>query len=166
VTIVLLLLSVVSSAVLSCWGYAAVGWIWVALGLALVGAFWLVAIWRRWAWFAWVALAFYTLAGGFGVLLDLPLIWLLGGMVSGLVAWDLTNFHYQLHFVEKEDLAMMERSHMGRLGLFLGIALLLGAGAIAFQVRLAFEWVALLVLLGIWGLSRMVKWLRKPQNKD
>ncbi len=165
-TIILLLSSILSSAALVCWGYAAVGWIWVALGMALVGVAWLVAVWRGWGWFAWVGMTLNTLAAGFGVLLDLPLAWLLGVVVSGLVAWDLTNFHHQLRFVEREDLVQMERSHTGRLGLFLGIALLLGAGAIAFQVSLTFEWVALLVLLGIWGVSRMVKWLRKPQNKN
>ncbi len=165
-TVVLLILSIISSAVLVCWGYAAVGWIWVALGLALVGIVWLVAVWRGWAWFAWVAMVLYSLAAVFGVLLDLPLVWLFTGLVSGLVAWDLTNFHYQLRFVEKEDLAQMERAHMERLGLFLGIALLLGAGSIVLQARLTFEWVAFLVLLCVWGLSRMVKWLRKPQNNN
>jgi len=164
VTLPLLLLSILSSVVLLCWGYFAVGWILAGTGLILVGVFWLVAIWRGWTWFSWVGLALITLAAGFGLLLDLPMVWMFAGLVGGMLAWDLSNFHWQLRFVEKEDLLPMERSHMVRMGLFLGIALALGVGSMVLRTRLTFEWVALLVLLGVWGLSRMVKWLRKPEK--
>ena len=165
-TLILLLAGILLGVASLAWGYFTIGLFWVGAGLVLVGLIWMVAIWRGWRWLAeaWIGMTLMTLAAGFGLLLDLPLTWMLFGLVCGLLAWDLSNYYRQLRFVQKEDLLQMERSHMVRLGMFVGLALALGAGSLLLQTRLTFEWVMLLVLLSVWGISLMVKWLRKPEK--
>lgn len=163
-TLILLVASILLGVACLGWGYFTIGLFWVGAGFVLVGLIWLAAIWRSSYWFAYIGMTCLTVGAGLGILLDLPMIWMLPGLVCGVLAWDLSAFHQQVHFVEKEDRTQVVRLHLRRLGMFVGLALALSTGSQLLRSRLRFEWVVLLVLLGVWGISLMVKWLRKPEK--
>lgn len=130
----------------------------VALGIA-----WLVAEWRRWRWFASLALLVLVAAAAYGVWMDFPTEWMLLGALGGLLGWDLSDFSRRLSYAAPEDdIRGMERRHLERVG----IVAILGVGLAFLSVyvkvqRLAFEVVVGLIVLAALGLTRLVMGLRK-----
>jgi hypothetical protein len=60
---------------------------------------------------------------------------------------------------EGDDLPGLERAHLLRLMLVLALAVLLSGAALQARIPLSFEWVVVLVLVGVWGLERMISQL-------
>jgi len=138
--------------------------LWV-LPIVALGGLWLLALWRRLAWAAWLGLALYAALAAAGLLLGLAGGWMLLGLVAALAAWDLDWFLHRLKQVgwvaEEGDLA---RRHHLRLLLVLGLGLLPAAVALELELDLGFGIVLLLGSLAIFGLSRAVGFLRRESD--
>jgi hypothetical protein len=136
-------------------------WRGAAVALA-VGAFWLAGQWRRWGWVASVALVLLIGAAAVGLWSGVGGGWMLVGVVTALVAWDLDRFAWRMRAVGRvEDVDVFGRRHLQRLLTVGGIGLLLGAVALSLRVRLGFAVAFLLALLAVLGLSRVVGFLRR-----
>lgn len=149
-------------------GAGALGWIYafspiwyVSFILGFSAIFWLIAQWRQWTWYANIGLVVYILAAGLGIWLDMPAGWMLAGVIGGLTAWDLSEFMNRLRYADEEDRRMIEPAHLARVGILLLIGLALSSAAMLLQVQFTFAWTVFLVLFGVWGLSLLVRWIRR-----
>jgi hypothetical protein len=162
VTMLALLTSIVLGTASIAWGFAQVGLPQVSRWLAIFGAVWLLAVWRRWRWFAHLGVAGLFLASALGLwFLDLPPGWMFAGAICGLVAWDLTYFRYRQRFAASDqERRVVELRHLSRLsfvGLFgFGLAHL----AMAAKAQLSFDWTAFLTIIVALGLSQILRWFR------
>ena len=129
----------------------------------VLGLGWLVAEWRRWNWFAPVALLVLVGAAAYGVWQEFPTAWMILAALGGLLGWDLSDFSRRLRYAAPtDDVRVMERRHLERVG----IVTLLGVGLAFLSVyvkvqRLAFEVVVGLIILAALGLTRLVMGLRR-----
>jgi len=143
------------------WAYLSAGLQVAGIGLACLSLLWLLTQWRQWTWFAGVGLFVLTFAAGFGMWIGLPAGWMLAGVLGGLMAWDLSDFLARLRFADEEDKHSVVPAHLTKLGILLLVGLLLSTGAMLVQVRFSFEWAVFLALFGAWGVSLLVRWLRR-----
>ena len=124
----------------------------------LLAAVWLLMQYRKWYWFSSIALLIIIVAGAYGVWLGYPAVWMILGVVGGLLGWDLSDFARRLSYASPiDDTRTMERRHLERTGIVaaLGLGLALLSVFIHFQ-RLAFEVAVGLLLLAALGLTRLV----------
>jgi len=162
VTVVALVTSIVLGTTSLAWGFDQVGLPQLSRWLVIFGAVWLVAVWRRWRWFAHLGVATLFLAAALGLwFLDLPPGWMFGGAILGLVAWDLTYFRFRQRFAATdEERRAFELRHLFRLS-FVG---LLGFGlahlAMVAKTKLSFDWTAFLAIVVALGLSQILRWFR------
>jgi hypothetical protein len=90
---------------------------------------------------------------------------LLLSTVAALAAWDLGDFALRLQDVDNdEDARALEHHHLWRLAVVSGIGLLLGGLALTIRVDLRFGVVSALGLIAIFGLSRLVRFLRRESD--
>jgi hypothetical protein len=143
------------------WGYGQSGRESFALWILIFGAVWLIALWRRLAWFASVGLLASILAAALGLWLGLSPAWMLAGILFGLMAWDLTEFRRRLSLAFfEDDLVGLERRHLLRIYLLLLAALLLSSIALTARVKFSFEWGLLLAIVTALGITHLIRWLR------
>jgi hypothetical protein len=136
-------------------------WGGVAVAVA-VGGFWLAGQWRRWEWVASAGLVVWIGVAALGLVLGVRGGWMLVGVVTALVAWDLDRFVWRVRAAGRvEDADALERRHLRRLLAVGGTGLLLGVIAFSLRIRLGFAVAFLLALLALWGLSRVVGFLRR-----
>ncbi len=91
--------------------------------------------------------------------------WLLCGVTAALVAWDLSHFVAHVQETKNvENLRALERAHLQRLGLVGGLGLLLGVLALTVRLTLRFSVVIALGLVGVFGLSRLIRFLRQESD--
>ena len=115
--------------------------------------------------------AFYGVANG----------WVLVGITAALVAWDLHHFIQHARVAEptdadnteaniaytnfrSENMRALERAHLQRLALVSGTGLLLGGLALTIRLTLGFGVVLALGLVAIFGLSRLIRYLRQESD--
>jgi hypothetical protein len=85
---------------------------------------------------------------------------LLAGAIAGFLSWDLTSFSQRLRLsAPDDDVTGLERKHLLRLLVVALAGLVLYLGALYLQAKASFGWSLLLVLLGVWGIGRVVNWL-------
>lgn len=91
--------------------------------------------------------------------------WLLCSITAALLAWDLNHF---IHHVQASNNAdnthALERAHLQRLGVVGGLGLLLGALALTVKLTLRFSVIFGLGLVAIFGLSRLIRYLRRESD--
>lgn len=152
--------------------------IFIALGLL-----WLVG--QRYALqaFAGLGMLGFTIGALLGILYGAQNGWMLVGITAALVAWDLHHFIQHIRVSEQvettpedagertgvEDRAdvearALERLHLQRLGIVSGLGLLLGALALTVRLTLGFGVIVALGLVAIYGLSRLVHYLRQESD--
>ena len=146
---------VLASAVLSL-GYAWSGWLIGAIPLAAWGLLGLVGLWRGWDWVGSASLVLFVLAAAIGFLLNLGPGWMLVGLVTALVCWDLDHFVQRLRDVEEAQRPGLERAHLLRLVPLVLAGLVLGGAALVVRTRLGFGLALLLGLLLVIGLSQTI----------
>ena len=162
-TIIALILSILLGVVSLAIGYLQSGVSTYTFLLLLLGVIWLVTHFRKWYWFASIALLLIVFAAAYGVWREFPTVWMLLGALGGLLGWDLSDFARRLSYASPmDDTRSMERLHLERVG----IVAALGFGLVILSViirveRLAFEVAVVLVLLAALGLTRLVIGLRK-----
>lgn len=163
ITLAALLLSILLGMGSLAWGYLQVGLPDFARWIGVLGALWIVAVWRRWRWFgtAGLILSFATAAFGLWFLNFTP-GWMFAGAIGGLLAWDLTFFRERLRFVasEEERLAM-EGRHLVRIAAVALIGFLLASVAMAVKFQFNFQWAVLLAVVAILGVIQLISWFRK-----
>ena len=90
---------------------------------------------------------------------------LLLSTVAALAAWDLGDFALRLQDVDNdEDVRTLEHHHLRRLAVVSSMGLLLGELALTIRVDLRFGVVSALGLIAIFGLSRLVRFLRRESD--
>jgi hypothetical protein len=142
------------------------GGLWfVAVPILILGVAWLVGQSRGWPWIASLGLALSTVAAAAGLLLGLGAGWMLAGLVAALAVWDLYHFSHALESVPRvEGERSLERRHLQRLLMAVGLGVLLAAVALGVRVSLGFGLVLLLGLVAILGLSQAVAFLRTESD--
>ena len=160
----LLPISTMAAALALAAGYGPSRWTG-ALFVGAVGLLWLLGQRRHAEWPASPALVIFVGAAVLGTWWDAPKGLMLMGVVAALAAWDLDHLSQRLMSVKPgEGVRACERGHIRRLLGVAGLGLLLGAVALASQVRLGLGQVFLLGLLAMAGLSGAVGFLRRESD--
>ena len=130
--------------------------------LLFFGVLWLFAIWRRWCWFSSIGIFVLVALAGYGLWIELSPGWMIAGALGGLFAWDLTEFMHRLRFAARtDDLRGLERRHLARLTIVALAGLLLASIAMLVRLEFTFEWMLLLTLVAVLGVTQLVAWLRR-----
>ena len=131
-------------------------------GLLAFGAFWLYAGWRRWTWASAVGILLLVALAGFGLWNSFSTGWLIAGALGGLMAWDMGEFLRRMHFApESDEVRDLERRHLARLVIVAVVGTLLASIAMLITVEFTLEWMMLMALVGVLGLTQLVIWLRR-----
>ena len=131
-------------------------------GLLILGAIWLFAGRKRWTWFSTIMLLLLVTLAGIGLWFGFSPGWMISGALGGLMAWDLTDFMRRLHFAPlMEDTRELERRHLTRLTIVALAGVFLASIAMLVRLEFTFEWVMLLTLVAVLGITQLVAWLRK-----
>lgn len=161
-TVLALLSSIALGAASLAWGFLGVGLPYLARWIAVIGAVWLVAAWRRWRWFAYVGLISYYLAAALGLwFLNFPPGWMFGGAICALLAWDLTFFQYRQVFAASDhERQSMERRHLMRISLLAILGFSLASLAMTLHLQFGFDWMVFMALIIVLGVSQVIRWFR------
>ena len=144
------------------WTYLQAGYWLAASGFTIVGLIWLAARRRNFARFSTWGLFIFSIAAAVGILLDLPAFFMILAALSGLMAWDLGAFHQRLSFSEPTDNTLiLERRHLGWLGLAAFSGLILSTIAGMIDLQLSFFLTVLLVFIAVMGVVQLFSWLRQ-----
>jgi hypothetical protein len=144
------------------YAYSGTGLDQLVRGLLILGALWLIAGWKRWTWFSIIAILLTVALAGFGLWIELPSGWMIAGALGGLLAWDLTEFMRRLRFAHiSDDKRGLERRHLTRVTIVAFVGLLLASIAMLVRLEFTLEWMMLLALVGVLGVTQLVAWLRK-----
>ena len=87
------------------------------------GLFWALAQFKRWHWFAPIALLVSLAAAGYGLWLDLSAHWMAAGALGALFAWDLSDFSRRLKVSAPDGAYELTQRHLLRLSLLTALAL-------------------------------------------
>jgi hypothetical protein len=150
-------------------GFGVMGQIWGLLLTLLLGAGWAIAGWppKDGVWDArpeldgpgllvFIAFTVWVLW------LGLPAWLALAAVLLTLAAWDLGRFVRRLSLaLDATAAARLERIHLLRLGLTLGVGLLLGGLALIVRTPLDFGWALGLGILAIFALSRVARGMNR-----
>lgn len=152
-----LLLAVATLAI----AYALVGGWMFSIILIVLGGVWLAAQVRGAHGLGGFLLLLFLVAAAMNFWMGGPGWLLLFAVVTSLGAWDLNHFLQRLGEVDRVEFASgLGRSHLRRLALVEGIGLLAGLVALTVKIELQFGWVALLVLLVVFAISRVIAFVR------
>jgi len=142
--------------------YAGVGIDLFVRGLLFLGVFWLFAGWRRWTWFATIALLLSVALAGFGLWIGLSPGWLISGSLGALLAWDLTGFMRRMDgSFATDDVRGIQRRHLTRLSIVAVVGVLLASIAMLVRLEFTLEWMMVLALVVVLGVTQLVAWLRR-----
>ena len=156
---------VISTAIISYgMGTKGLGYLPASIGVILLGIVWLAALIRGFPLISAFGFPIFVLLSIVGIWLDLSPWLMLTSTIASLVTWDLIHFNERLQMLrDLDDLRKIERSHLLRLALVIGIGALGYDAAMQIHINLTFGGAALLALLGIWGVSAMVYRLRSRE---
>jgi len=144
------------------YAFSGVGFDGLVRGLLVLGAVWLFAGWKRWTWFSTFAILLMVALAGFGLWIALSPGWMIAGALGGLLAWDLSDFMRRLQFVHfTDDKRGLERRHLIRVTIVALIGVLLASISIMVRLEFTVEWMMLLALVGVLGVTQLVAWLRR-----
>ena len=131
-------------------------------GLLILGAIWLFAGRKHWTWFSTIMLLLLVTLAGIGLWFGLSSGWMISGALGGLMAWDLTDFMRRLRFAPlMDDTRELERRHLTRLTIVALAGVSLASIAMLVRLEFTFEWVMLLTLVAVLGVTQLVAWLRR-----
>jgi len=165
VSVITMIVSIVVGTAALVWGYSSAGLDSPARWLAVAGAAWLLAQWRRVHWVGSIILLAFVAAAAVGLWIGLPLSLMTLGAVGGLLGWDLADFTRRLHFASAtDDLRGMELRHLARVAIVSAIGLGIAGITAIVRVKIPFELAVILVLLAAIGLTRLVAWLQRGND--
>lgn len=146
-------------------GYRSEGHTTAVIWLLVLGVLWLLAEIRRWRWFASIAFLACLAAAAWGLWIGLSGLWMLAGVVSALVAWDLSDFLLRVQeSAPGDEVPLMAQRHLVRLGVLSAIGLGLSLLSMLYEWKLSFEWAAFLALLAALGVTYFVRRVRRGED--
>jgi len=123
---------------------------------------WLISWFYPRSWLSAIALILTTFPAAVGIYAEFPPTLLIVSVIGALVAWDMASFNERLAQAASDDnVPVLVRRHLLWVSGFVLFSVALGIGALNWRLSLTFEWVAVLVILGIWGVAQLIKWLRR-----
>jgi hypothetical protein len=163
VTLFSLLFSIVLGIGSLAFGYRLAGILFLVRWILYFGLVWLIAVWKRWRWFAYIGITFNFLAAALGLwFLNFPPGWMFAGVIGGLLAFDLTDFRYSLRFSASDDeRRIVENRHLPRITLLVTLCMLLASLAMQVKKQLTFEWALLLGIIAVFGTIQVVVRFRR-----
>lgn len=157
-----LLLAILSSSALLAWGAISLGQLPAAIGVIIIGILWLLAVWRGFDFFSSLALALYVVLAGLGIWQGAGLTHAAGVCILSLAAWDLTNFRRRSQMIAvDDDRRGLEIRHLLQISALLTGGFVLSLFSADLKITLTFEWVAVLIVVILFGLGQLVRWLRR-----
>ena len=142
--------------------------------ILLVGLAWMAAVFlhREWVtvpalcvYYGFAAAGFYLRAAA-GPAQAASTWMLLAGGLSALLAGDLADFAARLEMAAPDDdVHGLKRHHYLQLAIMASLGMLLSIAALSVQVEFSFELSLVLIVLGVWGISRVIRRLLK-QGSD
>jgi hypothetical protein len=143
-------------------GYYESGLSLIAIGCFIVGLFWLLSQWRKWAWVASLGLFCFVSAAGIGIWFGLSPVMMVFSVLGNLLAWDLADFSRRLQdAAPDDDLQKLENNHLVRLASLGTISLALTLTALLLHLRISFGWMMLLTVVAIFGMMQLVNRVRR-----
>jgi hypothetical protein len=136
-----------------------------ALLFVALGLLWLVG--QRYEKQTVASLSFlcFVIGSIFGAWYEVRSGWLLCGITAALLAWDLNYFIHRMQDTKNVgDARVLERAHLQRLGVVGGLGLLLGMLALTVKLTLRFSVVLALGWVAVFGLSRLIRYLRQESD--
>jgi hypothetical protein len=156
-----LLVSVAALAI----GYAMAEKINWAFIFVFFGGFWYYAHVRGTQGIETMLFFGFTLAAAAGFWFGMPPAAMLVGLVAALGAWDLDHFGQRLRLVKRVEMdSGLGGNHLRRLGLIELLGLLAGMAGLTSSLQLTFWVQLLLVVLAIYGISRLVILVKNNLN--
>jgi hypothetical protein len=142
-------------------GYALGGRLAWAFGVVFVGGLWYTAQFRGAQGIETIIFFAFALAAAAGFWIGLPPIAMLLTMVAALGAWDLDHFSQRLRLVERVVMDNgLDNNHLRRLLLIELLGLMAGLAGLTSDLRLTFWNQVLLVILAVFGISRLVLYIK------
>ncbi|HOU14481.1 MAG TPA: hypothetical protein PKZ84_15340 [Anaerolineae bacterium] len=136
-----------------------------ALLFVALGLLWLVGQRYRQPSVAALSMLCFVVGAVLGAWYGVKSGWLLGGVTAALLAWDLSHFVAHVQDTQNiENARALERAHLQRLGIVGGLGLLLGVLALTVKLTLRFSVVIVLGLAAVFGLSRLIHYLRQESD--
>ncbi|HEY9151784.1 MAG TPA: hypothetical protein VIN60_02780 [Anaerolineales bacterium] len=162
-TLFILLFSIAFGVGSLAFGYHLAGFTPFVRWIIFFGALWLVTVWQRWRWFAYLGIAFNLIAAALGLwLLNFSPGWMFAGAIGGLLAFDLTFFWERVRFMDSdEERRGLETRHLVRISLLTMIGMTLASLAMLIKFQFNLAWAILWILILTLGLIQLVIWLRK-----
>ena len=162
-TLFALLFSIVLGIGSLAFGYHLAGFTLFARWIIYFGILWLIAVWQRWRWFAYIGIAFNLLAAALGLwLLNFSPGWMFAGVIGGVLALDLTDFRYLLRFsATDEERRAGEVRHLRRISLLALVGFGLASLAMIVKIQFSFEWALLSAIIAAFAITQLVVWFRK-----
>ncbi len=163
VTLFALIFSILFGTGSMAFGYYLAGFTQFVRWIIFFGAFWLIAVWQRWRWFAYIGIVFNLLVAALGLwLLNFQPGWMFAGAIGGLLAFDLTYFRNRVRFItSNKERRGLEARHLLRSSLLAIPGIILASLAMLIKRQFTFEWVWLLVIVGVFGIVQLVVWSRR-----
>ena len=125
-----------------------------------LGCCWLASIKFRWSWVYNLLILTSTVLLALDIFLFFPHIIAIISAVFILVAWDLSNYQILLDRVNKtKNLAQVERSHLGKLVIFILLATSISLGAVLIEFQVSFNQSVILLVISFIGLLQLTRWL-------
>jgi hypothetical protein len=162
VTLAALLLAIAAGGFSLAWGFAQVGLPQLGRWPVIISVVWMLAIWRRWRWFAHVGLGLDILLAALGLwFLDLAPGWMFAGVTCALLAWDLVFFRQRQSFAASdEERRRMERRHLFRIAFLSLLGFVLSGVAMLVRLQFNFDWAAFMVIVCALSLMEIIRWFR------
>ncbi|HEY5158276.1 MAG TPA: hypothetical protein VII93_09990 [Anaerolineales bacterium] len=137
----------------------------VAVGIIVFGILWIIGPIRWWKWIQPVSLFTIFIVAAVGLIMNIPLGFILPGALFGFLAWDLAEFAGRLQLAAPDDdTSRLERTHLRRMAMLMLASGGMCALALVIQIKFSFEWIVLLMFLTVWGIGQIVNWLLKKSN--
>lgn len=143
-------------------GYHLAGFTLFVRWILFFGAAWLVAVWQRWNWFAYIGVAFNLLVAALGLwLLNFSPGWMFAGAIGGLLAFDLTFFWQRVRFIDSDvERRGLESRHLLRISLLAILATTFASLAMLVKRQFTFEWGIVWIMILVLGPILIIYWLR------
>ncbi len=124
-----LIISILWSILSFAWAYFQADYENTTKSILIFGLFWFIALWKRWRWFPTLALSLGFCLAIFGLINDLPLVWMVSGAIFALIVWDLNQFQIRLNLLpDREDKQGMTIRRLIRIAFLVLIGLGIAVG--------------------------------------
>jgi len=125
------------------------------------GIIWLFGQNSGWGWINTTMLVVFMAAATRCIFLDIPAGWLLISVTATLSAWDLHQFMSRMTRAGRvEKRTELERLHLKRIMIVAGLGIVLGAIALAVELKLSFGWMLFFGIILFLCLNRIFDLLK------